>query len=252
MDQITAHNCRFTQRRTLNEIIDRYHWRRIRVIRVAHSVRFFARRSLWINSTKGYRTLRRAMDIIVSLILIVSSLPLAILVALAIKLSDGGSVLFWQKRVGLRGRAFAFPKFRSMVPDADRIIVAIADRNHHGNSITFKMKRDPRVTWIGRILRRFSIDELPQVWCVLVGDMSLVGPRPALQAEVSKYELAQRRRLEVKPGLTCSWQVNGRADLPFSRQFELDVDYIENQALLLDLKLLIMTVPAVISGRGAY
>jgi lipopolysaccharide/colanic/teichoic acid biosynthesis glycosyltransferase len=139
-----------------------------------------------------------------------------------------------------------------MVPNAESIIVSIAEHNHHSDSITFKMKRDPRVTWVGRIIRRLSIDELPQLWCVLTGEMSLVGPRPALPREVSKYRLAQRRRLDVKPGLTCIWQVRGRADLPFSRQFELDVHYIENQSLLLDLKLLIMTVPAVLSGRGAY
>ena len=114
------------------------------------------------------------------------------------------------------------------------------------------MKRDPRVTWVGRIIRRLSMDELPQLWCVLTGEMSLVGPRPALPREVNKYGLEQRRRLDVKPGLTCIWQVRGRADLPFSRQLELDVDYIEHHTLLLDLKLLLMTIPAVVSGRGAY
>jgi lipopolysaccharide/colanic/teichoic acid biosynthesis glycosyltransferase len=139
-----------------------------------------------------------------------------------------------------------------MVPDADKIAHSLAEQNHHGVSITFKMKRDPRVTLVGRIIRRFSIDELPQLWCVLTGEMTLVGPRPALPREVIKYSLAERRRLDVKPGLTCSWQVNGRGDLPFDQQWKLDVDYIESRNLTVDLKLLIQTVPAVLLGRGAY
>jgi lipopolysaccharide/colanic/teichoic acid biosynthesis glycosyltransferase len=236
----------------LDELIERYHWKRIRRARVEHRTRFFLRRSLWVTSSRGYQVTKRMMDIIGAAVLILLSSPIFFLVALAIKLSDGGSVLFWQHRIGISGKTFSFPKFRSMVPDAERVIVSIADHNHHGNSITFKMKRDPRVTWVGRIIRRFSIDELPQLWCVLKGDMTLVGPRPALPREVRKYGLAQRRRLDVKPGLTCIWQVRGRADLPFTRQLELDIQYIENQNLKLDVKLLLMTVPAVLSGRGAY
>lgn len=240
------------QRVSLEELVERYHWRRARRIRVERRAHLLMRQSLWITSVGGHKTLRRMMDILGSLVLIILCSPLLLLVATAIKLSDSGTVLFWQNRVGYRGETFPFPKFRSMVPDADKIILSVADRNHHGDSITFKMKRDPRVTWVGRIIRRFSIDELPQLWCVLKGDMSLVGPRPALPREVNRYRLAQRRRLDVKPGLTCWWQVRGRADLPFARQFELDVDYIENQTLLLDLKILFMTIPAVLSGRGAY
>lgn len=236
----------------LDELIERYPWQKMRRIRAQRRTRFLVRRSRWVTSVGGHAAIRRATDILGAALIIILSSPLLLLVALAIKLSDGGNVLFWQKRIGYRGDIFAFPKFRSMVPDADRIIRSIADHNHHGNSITFKMKCDPRVTWVGRIIRRFSIDELPQLWCVLRGDMALVGPRPALPREVSKYQLAQRRRLDVKPGLTCLWQVRGRADLPFSRQLELDVHYIENQTLLLDFKILLMTIPAVISGRGAY
>jgi lipopolysaccharide/colanic/teichoic acid biosynthesis glycosyltransferase len=192
------------------------------------------------------------MDLVGAIILMVLSFPLLLFVAIAIKLEDRGEVLFWQERIGLHGKVFFCPKFRSMIPDADRMIVSVAGYNHHGDSITFKMKSDPRVTWIGRVIRRFSIDELPQLWCVLTGDMALVGPRPALPREVSRYRIVQRRRLDVKPGLTCIWQVAGRGDLPFSRQVELDVEYVESQTLLLDLKLLLMTVPAVLTGRGAY
>ena len=114
------------------------------------------------------------------------------------------------------------------------------------------MKSDPRITWIGRIIRRASIDELPQLWCVLKGEMSLVGPRPPLVREVARYTTSDRRRLEALPGLTCFWQVQGRSEIPFPRQVELDVDYIEQQSLALDIKLLAQTVPAVIGGRGAY
>jgi hypothetical protein len=119
-------------------------------------------------------------------------------------------------------------------------------------TLTFKMKRDPRVTWIGRIIRKLSIDELPQLWCVLKGDMSLVGPRPPVPREVEEYSLSDRRRLDVKPGLTCFWQVQGRGNIPFPQQCRLDVEYIESQSLWLDIKLLVQTVPAVLLGRGAY
>ena len=124
--------------------------------------------------------------------------------------------------------------------------------NDHDESITFKMKRDPRVTWIGRIIRKLSLDELPQLWCVLKGEMSLVGPRPPVPSEVAQYTLADRRRLEAVPGLTCIWQVSGRGDIPFDQQVQLDVQYIESQSLWLDIKLLFRTVPAVLFGRGAY
>jgi lipopolysaccharide/colanic/teichoic acid biosynthesis glycosyltransferase len=114
------------------------------------------------------------------------------------------------------------------------------------------MKDDPRITWIGKIIRKFSIDELPQLWCVLRGDMSLVGPRPPVPREVALYSLADRRRLEITPGLTCIWQVSGRGDIPFPQQVKLDVDYIESQSFWVDLKLLFLTVPAVLTGKGAY
>jgi lipopolysaccharide/colanic/teichoic acid biosynthesis glycosyltransferase len=195
---------------------------------------------------------KRGLDILVAGLVLILALPLMLLVALLIKLTDGGPVLFWQTRVGKWGRPFAFPKFRSMVVDAEARRIQLTQANVHGDGITFKMRRDPRVTWIGRFIRKTSIDELPQLWCVLKGEMSLVGPRPALVSEVDRYSLGDRRRLEAIPGLTCTWQVAGRSDIPFPEQLRMDVDYIERQSLGEDFKLLLKTIPAVISGRGAY
>ena len=179
--------------------------------------------------------------------------PLFLIVAVCIKATDGGPVLFWQQRVGKWGREFPFPKFRSMVMNAEALKATLLAGNDHGSAgVTFKMKQDPRVTWIGRLIRRASIDELPQLWCVLKGEMSLVGPRPPVPREVALYTLADRRRLDVMPGLTCFWQVNGRGEIPFDRQVQLDVDYIESRSLWVDLKLLAQTIPAVFFGKGAY
>jgi len=198
------------------------------------------------------RALKRALDVVVAALLLTLLAPLLALVGALIKLTDGGPVLFWQTRVGRWGRTFPFPKFRSMVPDAERRLAALLAQNDHGDGVTFKMRRDPRVTWIGRVIRKLSIDELPQLWCVLKGEMTLVGPRPPVPREVARYTLTERRRLDVTPGLTCIWQVSGRGNLPFPRQVELDVEYIENQSLGLDLQLLLKTVPAVLLGRGAF
>jgi lipopolysaccharide/colanic/teichoic acid biosynthesis glycosyltransferase len=200
----------------------------------------------------GAKALKRGLDVALALTALVLLAPLLLLVAILIKLTDGGPVLFWQTRVGRWGREFAFPKFRSMVPNADRLMPQLLAQNDHKEGVTFKMRRDPRITWIGRIIRKLSIDELPQLWCVLKGEMTLVGPRPPVPREVAQYTLAQRRRLDVTPGLTCIWQVSGRSNLDFPRQVELDVQYIENQSFWLDCKLLLKTVPAVLTGRGAF
>jgi len=178
--------------------------------------------------------------------------PLFAVVALLIKLTSRGPVLFAQNRVGKDGREFRFFKFRSMVVDAEAKKAELLNWNDHQDSITFKMKKDPRVTWIGKLIRRTSIDELPQVWNVLVGDMSLVGPRPAVPQEVAKYTPQERKRLAVTPGLTCIWQVSGRGNIPFDGQVAMDLDYIRNRSLWLDLTLLARTVPAVLSARCAY
>lgn len=195
---------------------------------------------------------KRAMDIAVSALMLLLLAPFFLLIALMIKITDWGTILFWQDRVGKFGKTFRFPKFRSMVVNAEELQKRLDAENQHGSGVTFKMKRDPRITWIGRIIRRASIDELPQLWCVLKGEMSLVGPRPPLVREVSRYTITDRRRLGVIPGLTCFWQVQGRSEIPFPRQVELDVDYIESQSLALDVKLLVKTIPAVIGGKGAY
>ena len=211
------------------------------------------KRILWRIKVGTLGALKRSMDIAVVLPALVLLAPLFVVVALCIRLYDGGPVLYWQKRVGRRGREFAFPKFRSMCVDSDAVRAKIAAMNEHGAAgITFKMKRDPRITPTGRVIRRFSIDELPQLWCVLTGRMTLVGPRPPMPSEVAKYSLRDRERLSVVPGLTCFWQVNGRSEIPFDQQVEMDIDYIHQRSLWTDIKVLFKTIPAVIFGRGAY
>jgi lipopolysaccharide/colanic/teichoic acid biosynthesis glycosyltransferase len=203
-------------------------------------------------STGAYEAVKRGMDIVASLAALIVLSPFLALIALVIKLQDGGSIFYAHTRVGKGGREFKFYKFRSMIRDADRLTAQLAGLNEHTDPRTFKMKRDPRITPFGRILRRASLDELPQLWNIFKGDMTLVGPRPPLPCEVALYTLEDRRRLEVTPGLTCLWQVRGRGNLPFSEQVKLDVEYIEKRSLLLDLEILAQTIPAVISGRGAY
>jgi len=214
--------------------------------------RAYLKRLSWILVVNGAKSFKRAMDIVVSIIALVLLSPLFVVLALIIRLEDGGPALFWQTRIGLWGREFRFPKFRSMVTDAEQRKLKLFAENQHGTGITFKMKRDPRITWIGGIIRKLSIDELPQLWCVLRGEMSLVGPRPPVPNEVARYALSDRRRLDVKPGLTCIWQVSGRSELPFEQQVRLDAQYIDSHSLLLDIALLLKTIPAILSGRGAY
>lgn len=215
-------------------------------------MRFWWKRYSWSVVVGGARALKRLLDVIGALTLSVALSPVFLLIAALIKLTDRGPVLFWQKRVGRWGREFWFPKFRSMVVNAEQLKDKLLEQNDHGQSVTFKMKHDPRITWIGRIIRRGSLDELPQLLCVLKGEMSLVGPRPPVPREVALYTLSDRRRLDAMPGLTCIWQVSGRGDIPFPEQVALDVRYIESQSLWLDIKLLFQTIPAVLLGKGAY
>jgi lipopolysaccharide/colanic/teichoic acid biosynthesis glycosyltransferase len=210
-----------------------------------------ARLVRWWN-TQSVVAIKRSIDLMVVAPALLLLSPLFLFIALAIKLEDGGPILYWQQRVGLNGRVFAFPKFRSMRTDSDVVRQQIEHQNQHGDSLTFKMKNDPRITRVGKLLRRTSLDELPQLLCVLKGDMTLVGPRPPMVSEVERYSLADRRRLSVTPGLTCIWQVSGRSDIPFPKQAAMDVDYIRERSIALDLRLLIATVPAVLFGRGAY
>lgn len=203
-------------------------------------------------SLNRYKFSKRVLDIGISIFLLFILSPIFIATALIIKLTDYGPVLYWQKRVGLKGKLFYFPKFRSMIVDAESQKKAILQDSHHTSSITFKMKNDPRVTTIGKIIRKLSIDELPQFFCVIKGDMTLIGPRPCLPKEAFQYSVKERLRLEGKPGLSCIWQISGRADIPFDQQFLMDLDYLNNRSLFLDMKILCLTVPAVIFGKGAY
>ena len=200
---------------------------------------------------KWYAFVKRTLDMVVSLIGLVVSLPLFLIITLLIKLDSRGPVLFKQVRLGKDGRPFLFYKFRSMVVGSEKMQDELRHLDITGGPV-FKVKDDPRVTRLGRFLRRTTLDEFPQLWNVLQGDMSLVGPRPPIPEEVAQYTRLQRRRLDVKPGLTCLWQVSGRSEISFSEWVQLDLYYIQHQSLLLDLKILIRTLPAVVSRRGAY
>ncbi len=194
---------------------------------------------------------KRLLDISLTLTLLMIAAPLLIGTAVAIKTTSRGPVFFRQKRVGRYGKTFRMMKFRSMHIDAEErraTLLATSDRD----GVCFKQKDDPRITRVGRFIRRFSIDELPQLFNVLTGEMSLVGPRPALPEEVAAYSPRALKRLEALPGLTGLWQVSGRADIDFDRMVEMDIAYARSKSLPLDLMLLALTFRAVVSGRGAY
>ncbi len=193
---------------------------------------------------------KRLLDVAISLLLLALSVPIIVLAAIAIKITSPGSVLFKQQRMGLNGRIFTLYKFRTMIFDAHERVSEVSHLNEMSGPV-FKARSDPRITGVGRILRKFSLDELPQLWNVLKGDMSLVGPRPPIPEEVRSYHRWQRRRLSMKPGLTCLWQVNGRNNIDFDRWMQLDLQYIDNWSPSLDLKILLRTIPAVLLGRGA-
>jgi exopolysaccharide biosynthesis polyprenyl glycosylphosphotransferase len=201
---------------------------------------------------RGYRRLIKAvLDRAAAAVLLVLGAPLFLAMAAAIRFSSPGPALYRQRRVGKRGRQFDMLKFRSMVLDADRVLDSLLEGNE-GNAVLFKLRRDPRVTPVGRILRRYSLDELPQLINVLRGEMSFVGPRPALEREVARYGADMHRRLLVKPGITGLWQVSGRSDLTWDEAVELDVRYVENWSLGLDLAILVRTIRAVLRRSGAY
>jgi exopolysaccharide biosynthesis WecB/TagA/CpsF family protein len=216
-----------------------------------HSIAL-GRRLLWWLSTRITPLTKRTLDIVGAGTGLLLASPLLTLTALAIRLESPGSMFFSQERVGLRGKTFRFWKFRSMYIDAEKQKDTLMKQNEMAGGVLFKMKQDPRITRIGRIIRRFSIDELPQLWNVLRGDMSLVGPRPALPLEVAQYSLSDRQRLLATPGITGIWQVSGRSDIPFDRQVEMDKEYIHKATLGTDIQLLLKTIPAVVFGRGAY
>ncbi|MEQ8767375.1 MAG: sugar transferase [Planctomycetota bacterium] len=196
------------------------------------------------------RAFKRVLDFAVSGTALLFLSPLMCLIALSIKLTSPGPIFFRQVRSGLHNRPFITFKFRSMRPDAEAQLAELMSLNEVKPPV-FKMKNDPRLTHVGRWLRRTSLDELPQLFNIFRGEMSLVGPRPPVPSEVSQYTFSQRRRLTMKPGLTCIWQVSGRSEVPFEQWMEMDLTYIDTWSWWLDIKLLVLTVPAVLSGRGA-
>jgi exopolysaccharide biosynthesis polyprenyl glycosylphosphotransferase len=210
------------------------------------------KRLMWRWLVGGAHCTKRTLDLIGSGCALIALAPVFAAVSLIIKLEDRGPVLFRQVRVGRHGREFKMLKFRSMRVDAEARLKELLAQNQHNGGITFKIKDDPRVTRIGKFIRKYSVDEFPQFWNVFRGDMSLVGPRPPVPREVALYTLADRRRLAVKPGLTCIWQISGRAEIDFAGQVQLDVRYIESRSFWQDIKILFKTIPAVLTGSGAY
>jgi len=218
-------------------------------IRPSVSVR---RRAAWISSLIIYERCKRSIDFLAAGLGLLVLSPFFVLLVIAIKLESKGPILFSQTRLGQGGAPFRCWKFRSMFIDAEQRKQELLAKNEMDGGTTFKMKRDPRVTRVGRFIRKASIDELPQLWNVLVGDMSLVGPRPPVPQEVATYTAYQRQRLMTKPGITCIWQVSGRSDIPFEEQVGLDITYIVGRSLRMDIMLLLRTIPAVLFARGAY
>ena len=192
---------------------------------------------------------KRITDVLLAAAALVLLLPFMLLIALLIRLTSPGPAIFRQERCGLNGRRFTFYKFRSMCDNAEELKASLQHLNQ--KSTAFKISNDPRLTWLGRFLRKFSIDEWPQLWNVLKGDMSLVGPRPAVPEEVELYQRWQRRRLRMRPGLTCLWAVSGRDTLDFDTWMKMDMQYIDNWSLALDWKIIFRTIPRVITGHGA-
>jgi len=207
-------------------------------------VTFFRENLLW------QLFLKRVLDVVVSSLFLVLLSPCLLLIAVLIKLTSPGPVFFVQRRVGMNKRSFNLLKFRSMVADAEQRRHEVAALNEMDGPV-FKVRNDPRITSIGRFLRKTSLDELPQLINVFLGHMSLVGPRPPLASEVEQYAWFDRKRLCIKPGITCLWQVSGRNNIPFARWMELDREYIENWSIWLDLRILLRTIPVVLLGKGA-
>ncbi len=220
--------------------------------RMSTKTRLGYKRGVWKAVVASSYFLKRALDILASLMAIILLSPVFLFTWLAIKVEDPGPSIFKQQRVGRWGKTFTMYKFRSMVMNAEKLKSQLMEQNESEAGVIFKMKKDPRITRVGSFIRKYSIDELPQLFNVLFGDMSLVGPRPPVPAEVQEYSLSDRRRLDVTPGITCIWQVSGRSDIDFEGQVRLDVQYINSQSFINDIIILFKTVPAVLLGKGAY
>jgi len=223
---------------------------------IAGNVKFLAHSLLVAAERRGAFGLanaaaKRVLDVVGASLAILALLPIFIATALSIRLEDKGPVFFRQTRIGANGTPFSMIKFRSMYTDAEERRKALLSQSERDGTC-FKMRNDPRITRTGRFIRRFSIDELPQLFNVLGGSMSLVGPRPALLGEVTTYRGTHWQRLTGKPGITCTWQVRGRAEIPFERQAIMDRAYLKRTNLWVDIKLLLCTPGAVLGGRGAY
>lgn len=198
-----------------------------------------------------YEVIKRLIDVVCSFMGVLLLSPLFIIIAIIIKTTSKGPVFFSQKRVGKNGREFDMYKFRSMVVNAEELKEKLAAQNEMSGPM-FKMKDDPRVTKVGKFIRKTSIDELPQLWNVLKGDMSLVGPRPSLPKEVAQFEDWMHKRLEVKPGLTCYWQVSGRNNIDFEDWMKLDIKYVDERSTFIDIKLIFKTVGVLFGDKNAH
>ena len=207
--------------------------------------------SLKVTVSKDYLMYKRVIDVILSVLGLLGTSVIMLLVAIAIKLEDPkGPIFFSQNRCGINGKIFKIYKFRSMYVDAEQRLDELLHLNEQSGPV-FKMKNDPRITKVGKFIRKTSLDELPQLINVLKGEMSIVGPRPALVSEVEQYTNYQKQRLCVKPGLTCIWQVSGRNNVGFDEWVEMDIEYINKQSIGLDLKLIALTIPALLGDKNA-
>ena len=247
----SRHHSQKSDSELVNELYNKYAKGGAKVAGLRGFIYFVVKKYSWSIVIGSTYVLKRTLDITLSASLIILLSPLFLITAMAIKINSRGPVFFHQTRVGKWGRLFTMHKFRSMRIDADSLKDELMDFNET-TGVIFKIKRDPRVTFVGRIIRKLSIDELPQLWNVFKGDMSLVGPRPPVPREVAEYEYSDRKRLDTTPGITCFWQVSGRSQISFEGQVELDIQYIESQSFWTDLKILLKTIPAVLLGKGAY
>ncbi len=241
----------------MEDLYKRYAGNGVRTANMRSSINFLCKKYSWIIVTESTYVLKRSIDIVVSLLLLVLSSPLLLITALAIKMEDLGPVIYSQLRAGKLGKPFTIYKFRSMGVVAD--CSAHHNLSEEVNSNNHEKISDPRIapaessiTRVGRVIRKTSIDELPQLWNVLKGEMSLVGPRPHVLKEVVRYEYSWRERLNATPGITCSSQIAGRKDVEFYQQVDFDVQYIESLSVWTDLKILIKTIPAILLSRGAH
>jgi len=234
------------------EVMKKYMQQESVLLRFRSRLYWLVKRAVWKFVVWFTHFIKRVLDMGGSLCAMLLLSPVFLFTWIAIKIEDPGPSFYVQQRVGKWGQLFSMYKFRSMVMHADKIKDTLLDQNESAKGVIFKMKEDPRITRTGKWIRKLSIDELPQLLNVLKGEMSLVGPRPAVPSEVAEYNQRDRKRLDVIPGITCLWQVGGRSDIDFEGQVRLDVQYIREQSFISDLVILLKTIPAVLLGKGAY